>query len=121
MSRYISTSARLQRGHKAVSGQNLSGTILKSAPSQALIFTTGDEATFSLWYFHYAYRQRPDVAVICMDLLVQPWYRSVLRYTYPHLVVPDTPWMDDLARANSHRPVCQLKSDLQPQIECTGQ
>jgi len=95
--------------------------ILKSAPSQAIIFTTGDEATFSLWYFHYAYHQRPDVAVICMDLLVQPWYRSVLRYTYPHLVVPDTPWMDDLARANSHRPVCQLKSDLQPQIECTGQ
>ena len=94
-------------------------TILKSAPSQALIFTTGDEATFSLWYFHYAYHQRPDIAVICTDLLIQPWYRNVLTNTYPGLVVPDLPGVENLTSANSRRPICQLKSDLQPRIECS--
>ena len=93
--------------------------ILKSAPSQAIIFTTGDEATFSLWYFHYAYRQRPDIAVVCDDLLVQPWYRDVLRQNYPDLVVPEHPQEQDIISDNSQRPMCQLAPDLQASLNCS--
>jgi Protein of unknown function (DUF2723) len=94
--------------------------ILASAPARALIITHGDEATFSLWYFHFAYRERPDVVVVSEDLLVQPWYHEILRYTYPDLVVPTEPWIWSLASANSKRPVCHTRSDLQPRVDCSG-
>ena len=93
--------------------------ILDAAPNEAIIISQGDEATFALWYFHYAYRQRPDIAIVSSDLLVQPWYHDVLKYTYPDLVVPDGPWVQDWLRANPQRSVCQVEPDLQPPVECS--
>jgi len=93
--------------------------ILTSAPARAVIFTEGDEATFSLWYFHYAYRQRPDIAVVCDDLLVQPWYRDVLRQNYPDLVIPEHPQEQDIISDNAQRPMCQLAPDLQASLNCS--
>ncbi len=95
--------------------------VLDAAPPGAILITAGDEATFSLWYFHYAYRQRPDVAVVCRDLMSQPWYRRVLQYTYPDLVVPVTSSVEDVIVANSDRPACRLGPDLEPRIECASQ
>jgi hypothetical protein len=94
-------------------------TVLASAPARALIFTKGDEATFSLWYFHYAYHERPDVAVISSDLLIQPWYRIVLMHTYPDLIVSDNALQPEIIRGNPARPACQLGSDLQAAIRCS--
>lgn len=94
-------------------------TVLDSAPARALIFTEGDEATFTLWYFHYAYHQRPDVAVISSDLLLQPWYRTVLMHTYPELIVSDNALQPEIIRDNPARPACQLGSDLQAGIRCS--
>jgi Protein of unknown function (DUF2723) len=92
--------------------------VLNSAPARAVIFTEGDEATFSLWYFHYAYHQRPDIAVVCDDLLVQPWYRDVLKQNYPDLVVPEHPQEQDIIRDNPQRTMCQLAPDLQASLKC---
>jgi hypothetical protein len=92
--------------------------ILTSLPDRAIVITKGDEALFSLWYFHYANHQRPDIVLISGDLISQAWYRHVLKSTYPDLNIPDNPSMDELIRANWGRPICRLKSDLQPAIEC---
>jgi hypothetical protein len=94
-------------------------TILSSAPPNAIIFSDGDEETFSLWYFHYASRQRPDITVVSKDLLIQPWYPEVLRYTYPGLIIPDHPLEQDFLQNNPHRPICNLAPDLQASIQCS--
>ena len=96
-------------------------TVLESLPERAIVIAYGDEALFSLWYFHYALDQRSDVAVISDALLVQPWYHTVLKGTYPGLNVPDSPWSQDFAVLNPERLVCILDRDLQPQFECLRQ
>ena len=94
---------------------------MESLPERAIVIAYGDEALFSLWYFHYALDQRSDVAVISDALLVQPWYHTVLKGTYPGLNVPDSPWSQDFAVLNPERLVCILDRDLQPQFECLRQ
>lgn len=93
-------------------------TVLNSAPAAALVFTGGDEATFSLWYFHYAYHKRPDVAVIASNLLAQPWYRPVLTHTYPNLVIPEHALPADIIHDNPARPSCVLGPNLEPTLDC---
>lgn len=93
--------------------------ILASAPPDAIIISTGDEATFSLWYFHYAYGQRRDIAVVNSGLMSLPWYHRVLKSAYPDLLVPDMPWAEGIILANNRRPICRAGPGLQPQIECS--
>ena len=93
--------------------------VLESAPPRALVVTEGDEATFALWYLHYAYRQRPDVAVVSSDLFSLPWYHDVLKSSYPDLVVPDVPQAEALSQANPLRTFCRIAPDLQPRLECS--
>jgi hypothetical protein len=94
-------------------------TILNSAPTKAILFSEGDEATFALWYYVYAYHQRPDMAIISNDLLSEPWYQAVLKYTYPDLVVGEDPQEQDIILDNPTRPACQLGSDLQATLSCS--
>jgi hypothetical protein len=93
--------------------------ILNSTPDKAIIFTQGDEATFALWYFHYSYHQRPDVAVVSSDLLSQPWYQTVLRYTYPDLIIKDNSKEEDIILDNPMRPACLLGINLQAKVTCS--
>jgi hypothetical protein len=93
-------------------------TILSAAPPSAILFTEGDEATFALWYFHYAMHERPDVATVSVDLLEQPWYLNVLRDTYPELVIEDQADEQTIALDNPTRASCRLAADLQPTLDC---
>ena len=93
-------------------------SILNTAPKRAIIFTTGDEATFSLWFAQYANGQRPDVAVVASDLLVQPWYHEVLGHTYPDLTVAEMAGVQDILRDNSERPHCHAGKELQATSTC---
>jgi len=52
--------------------------ILEQAPSGAILLTAQDAHTFTLWYFHYACGQRPDVTVVDRDLLGMTWYRTAI-------------------------------------------
>jgi hypothetical protein len=93
--------------------------VLNTAPNKAIIFTEGDEATFALWYMHYVYHQRPDVAIISSDLIAQPWYPDVLKYTYPDLILGNKPGVEGIIFDNQKRPVCHAGSDLQTIAICS--
>jgi hypothetical protein len=42
--------------------------VLEEAPSQAILLTTRDAHTFTLWYVHDVLGQRPDVVVVDQDM-----------------------------------------------------
>jgi len=80
-----------------------------STPVDAIIFTDGDQVTFTLWYFRFALHQRPDVTVVVTGLLPYDWYRATLQSTYPSLSVPGVahgPWEATVAQANPGRSAC---------------
>ncbi|MBI3162988.1 MAG: DUF2723 domain-containing protein [Chloroflexi bacterium] len=93
--------------------------ILAEAPANSIVFTKGDKATFALWYFHYALRQRPDLAVIATDLLYLDWYQQTLRATYPDLELPGPfPFASSLTAVNPKRPACYVEYTGLKNIRC---
>jgi hypothetical protein len=91
--------------------EQLGTQFVTSAPRSALIFASGDEAVFALWYFHYALGQRPDVVVIADDLLVYPWYAKTLAHTYPSLrISPIGTARFEIIANNPDHPVCYVSS-----------
>lgn len=93
-----------------VNGQRpLVESVLEEAPDGAILFTEGDEETFTLWYFLYAERQRSDLIVIDEDLFAFKWYRQALQRRYPDLVHTER---DDVAGFRQHnagrRPQCTV-------------
>jgi hypothetical protein len=95
--------------------------VMATAPAHAILFTNGDSAIFTLWYFHYALKQRPDIVVVANDLLPFDWYRGSLRGAYPDLVLPDLtdkPWFTAISEANPLRPVCYLYNVDSVEIDC---
>ncbi len=91
--------------------------VMAQMPADTLVFVQGDQAIFSLWYFHYALGQRADIAIIASELLPFGWYQDTLKATYPSLAVPG-PLPDALISANSDRPVCIVEYNGQAQIRC---
>ena len=94
--------------------------VLAAAPENAILFAQGDRAVFTLWYFHYALGERPDVAVLAVDLLHFDWYQETLRSTYPALVVPAPfPWPETILSANPSRPACYAEYSDKSRIDCS--
>lgn len=82
-----------------------------TAPQNAIIFASGDKAVFTLWYFHYALGQRPDVIVIAEELLAYPWYTNTLAHTYPSLKIsPNGTTQFEITHINTERPICSVSS-----------
>ncbi len=52
--------------------------LLGATPPRAVLFVTGDNDTFPLWYAQVVEHTRPDVSVVTIPLLGAPWYRSQL-------------------------------------------
>jgi hypothetical protein len=48
--------------------------LLESCPSNAILFTIGDNETFPLWYLQQVEGVRADVSVVNSLLLYSPWY-----------------------------------------------
>jgi hypothetical protein len=95
--------------------------VLSAAPENALVFAEGDRAVFTLWYYHFALGERPDLAVMASDLLHFDWYQEVLRSTYPSLVVAGPfPWPSTVEAANPARPACYVQYADQTEIQCAG-
>jgi hypothetical protein len=94
--------------------------IMSSAPPDALIFTDTDEETFSLWYFHFALKERQDLSIVAEGLLPFDWYQKSLGWTYPSLTVPGPmPRPETIKRANPMRPSCFVAYNDRPMIDCT--
>jgi hypothetical protein len=60
-------------------------TTLRQAAPDALILVEEDRYTFALWYVHYALGQRPDVAIVNVNLLGYDWYRLGVVQANPDL------------------------------------
>jgi hypothetical protein len=52
--------------------------VLRSAPPHAVLFASGDNDTYPLWYLQQAEGVRRDVTVVTVPLLGAPWYRAEL-------------------------------------------
>ena len=99
--------------------EDFGSRVIASVPQNALVFTNTDKETFSLWYFHYALRQRPDLAIIASGLLPFDWYQESLGSTYPDLTLPGSfPRPETVAAENPSRPACFVAYNNQTEIEC---
>jgi hypothetical protein len=106
----------LSEDHRA---EEFGRAILEAAPAEAIVLSGGDESTFALWYFHYAYGLRPDVAVVSRDLLSEGWYRDVLQSRYSELAIPADHSARGFVQANPGRSVCRVLSILEAQLACS--
>jgi hypothetical protein len=83
---------------------------LREIPRDAIVLTSGDRATFSLWYLQFVAGQRDDIAIVDGDLLAFAWYRSRVRRTYPALVGLEFDDVERFRRLNQNsRPLCRLR------------
>lgn len=97
----------------------LAEAVLQAAPADAILLAPGDRTIFTLWYFHHAEGQRPDLVLVDTNLMAFDWYRDSLARRYPALRGLEH---DDLARFRllngSHAPLCEvgLVSPAQPPV-----
>ncbi len=93
--------------------------VLTQIPANAIVFTKGDEAVLSMWYFHYALHERADIVIVATDLLPLPWYQDMLRNNYRALTLPDFfTFAEVVAASNPERKVCYVQYDISTQIMC---
>jgi hypothetical protein len=86
---------------------------LEVIPQNSLVFVTGDEQIFSLWYAQFAMKLRPDMAIVAEGLLPYRWYRENLQYTYTSFKIPQRADLQrsDLTGANPGRSACYVFRD----------
>jgi hypothetical protein len=95
--------------------------VLAAAPTQALLFTSEDETTFTLWYFQFVLHERPDLAVLDTRMLSYAWYRNMLRSAYPTLRVPEHGGVTvphEIVVANADRPICESSLSGSSVVDC---
>ncbi|HEX2997801.1 MAG TPA: DUF2723 domain-containing protein [Anaerolineales bacterium] len=93
--------------------------VLLQAPREAIVFATGDKAIFTMWYFHFARKERSDMAIVATELLGFDWYQQTLHSTYPDLELPGPfPFAERMAALNPDRPICFVEYIDRVQIQC---
>ncbi len=99
--------------------ETFGGEVFSQAPQEAIVFASGDKAIFAMWYFHFALKQRPDVAIVATELLGFDWYQQTLHSAYPDLKLPGPfPFAERMAALNPDRPVCFIEYVEASQIQC---
>jgi len=93
--------------------------VLAQAPANAILFAKGDKAIFTMWYFHYALQNRPDLVVVATDLLFFDWYQETIHTNYPNLDLPRYfPFAEIMVISNPERPVCYIEYIQLTDIRC---
>jgi hypothetical protein len=93
----------------------LTSQALERLPENAVILSTGDPTTFTLWYFQHVEGRRPDVIVVDSQLLAFDWYRRRLERAYPTLQnLAEDDVAGFVAENRRNRPVCHLQ--LEPAL-----
>jgi len=89
-------------------------------PPQSIVVAKGDQALFSLWYYQFVLKDRPDLVILGDGLLSSPWYIDVLHDTYPTLKLSLQDVLSrSIAEANPARPTCTVMIlDEQMSIDC---
>jgi len=94
--------------------------VLATAPQNAIIFAKGDQAVFTLWYYHFALGERPDLTVLAEDLLHFDWYQENLHMIYPSIVISGPfPYPETIIRANPTNAVCNVHYLESPEGLCS--
>jgi Protein O-mannosyl-transferase TMEM260-like len=91
--------------------------LFKVAPLNAIIYTTSDQDSFPLWYYHFGLRERPDLHIVVLPLTQFVWYQQTLVHTYPLLRfpavyaqdLPNADWGIQIAQLNPDLPVCSTQ------------
>jgi hypothetical protein len=60
--------------------------ILTEAPAEAVLVTSQDAHTFTLWYAQEVVGLRPDVVILDRDLWAQAFYRTFLEDNYNRVI-----------------------------------
>lgn len=94
--------------------------VIKTSPYNSLIFTEDDQATFTLWYYHFAEKLRPDIKVVSVGLLQYDWYIQLLKDNYPLILIPDKLDLSaiDLINNNENYPYCFIENSDPILINC---
>jgi 4-amino-4-deoxy-L-arabinose transferase-like glycosyltransferase len=90
-------------------------SFLREAPSNAIVYTTTDQDTFPLWFYHFGLGQRPDLRIVVLPLTQFVWYQQTLVHTYTDLDYPvftsqdvaNANWAEQIHVSNPTRPVCR--------------
>ncbi len=83
---------------------------MREAPSQAIVLTSGDHATFTMWYLQHVEGQRKDLVIVDSNLLAFDWYRHRLQRSYPAIAGLENDDVEMLREINSElRPWCELR------------
>lgn len=88
---------------------------LNSLPQNALMITSSDVDTFSLWYYHFGLGRRPDVRIVVRGLAGFDWYQQTMQHTYPDITLSGSDLENlekELSDLNPGRPVCKSWQDL---------
>jgi Protein O-mannosyl-transferase TMEM260-like len=105
---------------------------LLAAPTNAIVYTTTDQDSFPLWYYHFGLGERPDLRIVVLSLTQFVWYQQTLSHTYPDLNYPifydhDLPkadWGEQIQVYNPKRPVCRTmvssESETGVSYECSS-
>ena len=96
--------------------------VLSELPEEAIVVTREDEDTFTLWYYHFALGQRPDIVVVNSGSLVYPWYRDRMGEVYPQVVLKDHQgchecMLEDLSTLNA-APICETLWNAPHPLAC---
>ncbi len=59
--------------------------VMAAVADDAVVLSSADRHTFTLWYYRYAKEQRPDLAVVDDALLGYDWYRRTLARVHEDL------------------------------------
>ena len=101
--------------------EDFARTALAAAPDNAILITSNDSQTFSLWYYHMVERQRRDITILDARLAGYDWYASaVIDLDHaPNMPPfdPATTWRVRLAAVNPTRPICEIDPGTQ-KITC---
>ncbi len=71
--------------HAQAPVRSMTEEVLHDIPANAMLITSGDRATFSLWYLKHVEGYRPDLIIVDANLFAFDWYRQRLARTYTGL------------------------------------
>jgi hypothetical protein len=88
---------------------------IDALPPRAVVLTTEDRETFTLWYARYVTARRADLLPLSVQLLGASWYRASLathHADFAPALAGDPDFATLLARAGITRPILALRGDL---------
>jgi hypothetical protein len=90
---------------EATGARDLARALLKSTPTNGVLFTAGDNDSYPLWYVQQVEGLRRDVTTVTLPLLPAPWYTAEIArrtgWRWPaHEPVPGARWQHEQEAAS---------------------